>query len=338
MGACVLAFGTAEARAQDALKVELVPKAQKGQGQPELVVKAQTRLKKLALDVRRSSDGKRFQRAAGPLRAGGVHRFTLPMKRVGDATFEGTLKVQVGGGQSGAMPIKVQTQLLPKLELNVKKGDVDLKSKVLKISSSRPLQKAQVSVMSDVGTPMGTVEQELSGPDGAGKYSLSWKQSRGTVMRISIKGWDPDGFFGGVDLFPWQVDIPHEEVNFSTGSYEITKPESQKLESSYALITDAISRYGKLATIRLFVGGHTDSVGDPASNRTLSNNRARAIGRWFRRRGVKIPVLYAGFGEDQLLVKTPDETDEARNRRAEYIVAVDPPSISGTSAKWRPLK
>jgi outer membrane protein OmpA-like peptidoglycan-associated protein len=156
------------------------------------------------------------------------------------------------------------------------------------------------------------------------------------VLKISVKGIDQSGFFGGVDLFPWRVDIPHEEVNFRSGSFDVDPPEASKLEASYKLIDDAIKKYGKLATIKLFVAGHTDTVGDNASNKTLSNNRARALGRWFRKRGVKIPIEYAGFGEDTLLVETPDETDQVKNRRAEYIVAVDPPRMKGPG-RFAPL-
>lgn len=322
------------ASAQDALKVDLVPKAQKGQGQPQLVVKAQTALAKVVLDVKRSTDGKRIQAAAGPIKGGRAHAFDLPLTKVGPATFNGKLSVQVGDGQSGEMPLSVEVELLPELELTIVKDDVQLDDKKIAMSASRPLAKVQVSLMSDTGTPLGTTETEVSeGPDG--KYAVTFERRSGTVMRVSVKGWDADGFFGGVDLFPWQVDIPHEEVNFKSGKSDIDKPEVAKLESSYALITKAVNKYGKLAKVRLFVAGHTDTVGDAASNRTLSNARARAIAAWFKRRGLKIPVLVAGFGEDVLAVPTPDETDEVQNRRAEYIVAVDPPGVDG--ARWKPL-
>lgn len=321
--------------AQDALKVELVPKAQKGQGQPQLVVKARVPLERVVLSVKRSTDGKRFTRKSGPIDGGRQHEFELTMKRVGSARFTGKLEVAVGNGQSGSMPIDVNVELLGQLKLEIAKGDVDLKKRTLKIRSSRPLSKVQVSLMSDTGTPLGTTETE---PDEAdGKYVVRWKQKKGTVMRIAIQGWDPDGFFSGVDLFPWQVDIPHEEVNFASGKWDIDDAEAEKLEKSYKLITGAIDKYGALAKIRLFIAGHTDTVGDPGSNRTLSNKRARAIGAWFKKRGVKIPIQYAGFGEDVLAVETADETDEVRNRRAEYIVAVDAPPLQGSAARWRPL-
>jgi outer membrane protein OmpA-like peptidoglycan-associated protein len=316
------------AEAGDALKVDLVPKAQIGQGQPELVVKAEVPLKKLILEVVRSSDGKKLKLAGGPLGAGRVHRFALEMKTPGTAVFDGKLSVELDNGDTGEMPISVKGELLDQLKIDVKPEDVDLAKRTVALSASRELDKVEISLMSDTGTPLGTTSEKVS-QDANGKWLASWTQSKGTVLRISIKAIDPSGFFGGVDLFPWQVDIPHEEVNFRTGSFDIDAPEEPKLESSFKLITQAIDKYGKLATIRLFIAGHTDTVGDPGSNQSLSNNRARAIGRWFKKRGVKIPVLYAGFGESMLAVETPDETDQVKNRRAEYIVAVDPPPMRG---------
>jgi outer membrane protein OmpA-like peptidoglycan-associated protein len=332
----LLSFSPSIARAKDALKLELIAKAQKGQGTPELVVHAETGLKKLTLDVTRSSDGKRVKLEGGPVSAGREHRFPLELKAPGEARFEGKLAVITDKGESGEMPIDVKTELVEAIEVKVAPGDVDLDKHAVKLSASRELKKVEVSVMSDQGTPMGTTVADVGELQDGGKYQIAWKQSKGTVLRISLKALDADGFFGGVDLFPWKVDIPHEEVNFRTGSFDVDPPEAPKLEQSFKLIEDAIRKYGKLATIRLFIAGHTDTVGTNASNLTLSNNRARALGHWFKKRGIGIPILYAGFGEEMLLVNTADETDEARNRRAEYIVAVDPPPMKGPG-KFSPL-
>jgi outer membrane protein OmpA-like peptidoglycan-associated protein len=318
------------AYAGDALSIDLVPKAQKGQGQPELVVKAHEELKKVTIELVRSSDRRPLRASAGPIDPGKEHRFALTLSEVGAASYNGKLDVEIANGQSGSMPLNLAVELLPELELKVAPEDVDLQSRVVKMTCNRDLAKVQVSLMSDVGTPMGTTEAAPS--DAGGKYAVKYDQSKGTVMRISIKGWDADGFFGGVDLFPWRVDIPHEEVNFASGKSQVEEKEAAKLESSFEKIQGAIQKYGKLATIKLFIAGHTDTVSDAAYNRTLSDDRARAIGRWFKKRGVGIPIRYAGFGEDSLLVQTADNVDEPRNRRAEYIVAVDPPAIKGGAA------
>jgi outer membrane protein OmpA-like peptidoglycan-associated protein len=94
-----------------------------------------------------------------------------------------------------------------------------------------------------------------------------------------------------------------------------------------------------MAEIKLYVAGHTDTVGNNASNRTLSLNRARSIGQYFRKRGVRVPVLYEGFGEEALAVATKDEQEEPKNRRAEYIIAIDDPTAQNVpfQPRWQKL-
>ena len=91
---------------------------------------------------------------------------------------------------------------------------------------------------------------------------------------------------------------------------------------------------GEVLSVKLFVLGYTDTVGNSAANQALSVRRACAIAAYFRAAGVKIPIRYAGKGEDALLVLTPDETDEVRNRRARYLLAVE----TTEKVTWTPLR
>src|SRR3990167_243864 len=79
-----LAFAE-DARADDAIKVELVGKAQEGGDPPALVVRALVPVRKLRLDVKRKSDGKRLDRSAGPVFGGREHRFALLPSEIGRA-------------------------------------------------------------------------------------------------------------------------------------------------------------------------------------------------------------------------------------------------------------
>jgi len=45
--------------------------------------------------------------------------------------------------------------------------------------------------------------------------------------------------------------------------------------------------------------------------------------------------MYEGFGEQSLAVATPDETDEPRNRRVDYILSVEDPPLK--AAGFRPV-
>ena len=112
-----------------------------------------------------------------------------------------------------------------------------------------------------------------------------------------------------------------------------------KLDSSLALIQAAVKKAGRFAELRVYVAGHTDTVGSDESNQALSEARARSIGAYFAAHGLRVPVYYAGFGEKALAVPTPDETAEPGNRRAEYIVAItDPPIAHATvPAHWKRL-
>ena len=54
---------------------------------------------------------------------------------------------------------------------------------------------------------------------------VTWPAEEGRVLRISLKAFDTSDFYTGVDLFPWRVDIPHEEVNFASGRADVPAAE-----------------------------------------------------------------------------------------------------------------
>ncbi|MGH2897485.1 MAG: OmpA family protein, partial [Solirubrobacteraceae bacterium] len=110
-----------------------------------------------------------------------------------------------------------------------------------------------------------------------------------------------------------------------------------KLDASLAAIAEIVKRSAKFVRMQLYVAGHTDTVGPSARNLALSLARARAIAAYFRSRGLAMPIAFGGFGEAVLKVSTPDETDERRNRRADYVIApLDaPPPFKGAYLKAR---
>lgn len=70
----------------------------------------------------------------------------------------------------------------------------------------------------------------------------------------------------------------------------------------------------------LSIEGHTDSVGDPASNRTLSQRRADAVRAALAERGVRPDRLEtAGFGASEPRESNATVEGRARNRRVELV-------------------
>lgn len=72
---------------------------------------------------------------------------------------------------------------------------------------------------------------------------------------------------------------------------------------------------------RVTATGHTDTMGAPRYNMALSIRRANAVRDALVREGIpSSAIVVIGRGETQLLVPTPDQTREPRNRRVEIVI------------------
>jgi len=71
----------------------------------------------------------------------------------------------------------------------------------------------------------------------------------------------------------------------------------------------------------VLVVGHTDTMGEILGNDRLSAQRAERMKLHLVEIGIPADrIQVAGRGERELLVPTPDNVDEPRNRRVEIIV------------------
>jgi len=145
--------------------------------------------------------------------------------------------------------------------------------------------------------------------------------------------------WAGFTYSPWFLDIPHEDVLFVSDSDVIAADEEWKLAKVQEQLADVADKYGSIVPIKLYVAGCTDTVGDAAHNRDLSERRARSIAKWLRAHGFSYPIYYYGFGESLLAVQTGDGVDMQVNRRALYMVGANPPpSGSGVpGVGWKGL-
>jgi outer membrane protein OmpA-like peptidoglycan-associated protein len=105
-------------------------------------------------------------------------------------------------------------------------------------------------------------------------------------------------------------------VDFATGSTDLT----QSARSTLDQLGQALSSQ-QLAGYRFRIVGHTDTVGAPSANKELSQRRADAVASYLEQKfNVSANRLQAeGVGEQDLLVPTPPQTSNARNRRVEVI-------------------
>ena len=101
---------------------------------------------------------------------------------------------------------------------------------------------------------------------------------------------------------------------FKMGSSELT-------EESALDIPKIIAEFRSRAAPDISVIGHTDTLGDAKWNEELSLSRATAIAKLFLKDNLPSDKMaIESHGEKNLLIKTPDNTDEPRNRRVEVTI------------------
>jgi outer membrane protein OmpA-like peptidoglycan-associated protein len=136
---------------------------------------------------------------------------------------------------------------------------------------------------------------------------------------------DSDGVADGTDLCPdtaagTPVDalgcseaarIVLRGVNFKTDSDELT-------DESLAILDGVASTLSAHPQIRVMVAGHTDSDGEDAYNKDLSQRRAQSVVNYLADNGVKRDNLIAmGYGEERPVADNDTAEGKAQNRRVE---------------------
>lgn len=92
-------------------------------------------------------------------------------------------------------------------------------------------------------------------------------------------------------------------------------------DESKMVATQVLAEIGKTPLAEVVIIGHTDTTGTQDYNDELSLSRANVVRDKLIKQGVEPNrIETAGRGERELMIKTPDETTEPRNRRVEIDV------------------
>ncbi|MCA9688869.1 MAG: OmpA family protein [Nannocystaceae bacterium] len=313
-------------------------------GEAHMIIKAQGDLPKLEVTI--EGDGKVIKRQVPALKNGKEFkiewlqsnaRASYSVKIVGDK-IEGSGQFEVvkgsGGGGSGKpgrlTPTSTREDIVDKhkVAFQVSFDVKDFEFKVFDTSG----QEAHAEV------------------GGSGKYSAGdtmefrWPADLGVFM-VELSANGEQGQTAEYRLVPWQVEIPHVDVIFDSGKDIIKPGEAPKVDKAFdAAVKElvALERINKLVNsniqAQLYIVGYTDTVGPAGKNQALSDRRAKAIAKYFKQKGIWCEIYYAGMGERGLAVPTPDSTDEARNRRAVYLLTAQRPPAGGhIPGKWTKL-
>lgn len=166
--------------------------------------------------------------------------------------------------------------------------------------------------------------------DELGNYMITLPIGKDYAFNVNRKGYlfysenislskDPaDSVFQkDIALQPIEVNasVVLNNVFFDVNKWDI-KPESQvELDKVVQLLNENPG-------VRIRITGHTDNVGKPADNLSLSNNRAKAVVTYLISKGIHPERLSSkGFGETQAVADNKTEEGRALNRRTEMVVA-----------------
>lgn len=332
--AAVCVVVAAPARAND-LDVGVTSQVLAGK-RPALKLTAHKRVRSVV--VRLASNGGRSV-VLRPKRLPVGHEVRLPLPGTpGRTRWKGELHVVFRDGTKGAMPLSFETVVAVPMHLSSEATRTDVLAGQATIRADRPVRRVVIEVVGEGGHSLGTTVLPFHAKAGD-PLALHWKQAaEGDPLLVRVTVTDTDGFTTGLEWTPWKFDIPHEEVVFDTDQAVIRTDQVPKLTAVRKALAGALAKYGAVAKVRLWIAGHTDTVGPAAHNQRLSEARARAIAVWFRRHGVRVPIAYRGLGESAPKVPTPDETPEPKNRRAEYVVAAtDPLQGESLPGSWKML-
>jgi OmpA-OmpF porin, OOP family len=102
-------------------------------------------------------------------------------------------------------------------------------------------------------------------------------------------------------------------INFDTGK-SIIRDESRPI------IDQIVQMMKSNPDLKIAVDGHTDNVGTPASNKILSEARARSVVSAIVSQGIAADRLNPeGFGQDKPIADNSTEEGRAKNRRVELV-------------------
>ncbi len=327
------------ALAQEPIDIQVRSRVLAGGAPPALIITALHPLQDLRVTVVREGPGKHTQKFATKLvRMGKTEE--IPIKHpttLASAAYTATVTFH---GLAEPIQLAFDVVVGRPMTLKVTRDTVDLAEGRITFISDAPVARVTLEVLGKSGNRIADIDQPLEPIAGPGTpITVSFPPAQEPVGLLRMVAHDPDGFFNGVEMSPFFIEIPHEEINFEFGKADIQESEHAKLARTLESVHEALVKFGNEFQARLYVAGYTDSVGSREYNQDLSERRALAIARWFAGNGARVRICAQGFGEDALAVPTPDETPEPRNRRTLHVLANQPPPAAYPfpRANWKCL-
>jgi len=318
--AAALLFAPAPAAAQD-LNFGYVPSPGPGE-KPALLVTPARAVKSMHVEITAGSKTYTFDKGALPA----DKQVSFPWPRDPAVTEASAfIRAVFPDGFVDEYTVPINYSYTERLSVDLSKASADLKGQTVKVKVTAKVDTAEV--ISYGARKVILDQRSVEVGAGPGEITIPWVGDPGEVVLLDVN-LHAGGAYAGFTFSPWFLDIPHDDVLFETNSAEIPGSEAYKMEATLTQLKDVLDKYGGIVPVKLYIAGCTDTAGDNAHNKELSNRRARSIAAWLRAHGYDKPIYYYGFGESLLSVQTGDGVDNAANRRVLYLVGANPPPPS----------
>jgi outer membrane protein OmpA-like peptidoglycan-associated protein/tetratricopeptide (TPR) repeat protein len=165
--------------------------------------------------------------------------------------------------------------------------------------------------------------------DEQGDYFITLPVGKDYVFNVNRKGYlfysdnfllsqrAPDSTYEkNIPLQPIEVNasIILKNIFFETNKFQLDPKSQAELDKIVQLLNDNPS-------VKIEISGHTDNVGKPADNLSLSNSRAKSVVTYLIGKGITPQRLVAkGYGETKPVANNTTEEGRSKNRRTELKV------------------
>jgi outer membrane protein OmpA-like peptidoglycan-associated protein len=121
---------------------------------------------------------------------------------------------------------------------------------------------------------------------------------------------------------PAPVPAPQGKVTYRMGDLLFAPGQAELQPAALATLDALVASIAKEPDRHLVVEGHTDSTGDEAGNRELSQRRADAVMQYLVAHGVSPSRISAvGKGQDNPIASNDTAEGRKRNRRVDVVVS-----------------
>ena len=160
-----------------------------------------------------------------------------------------------------------------------------------------------------------------------------WKAEQVSWYEQSVKGKDDDPYKAKSEAEMREMELKKQKesfmksfsdataggsirldnVKFETGSANLTADSRYELDNLIEVLTTTYPN------MRVELAGHTDNIGNPASNLTLSQNRAISVMNYLKENGsiTANRMIAKGYGDTQPAADNATEDGRKQNRRTE---------------------